>query len=427
MSRWLLLRRSATPLAASAVALTLGVSLLAGATGSAAPVTDRVEPVAAATQHSFRQVTTDAQLRTGTSQGVSVSGGSLRLASPLGTRTHAGKRWDYARWTSAWTDPGHGFSELLPSWQATTPAGTFVQVSARVASAGATSSWKVMGSWSSRDKVFRRSSAGAQSDAVASVATDLVRARPGVTLRRYQLRVDLLRETGRRTTPVVGSVQAVASRLGPVAATSTPLRVGRTLAVPAYSQMVHRGRYPQYGGGGQAWCSPTSLAMVLGYYRKLPPAGAYSWVSRSYSDRVVPHLARMVYDYGYRGAGNWAFNTAYAANRAGNAFVTRLGSLRDAERFIAAGVPLVASISFGSGQLRGAPISSTNGHLVVIAGFTRAGHVVVNDPAASSNAGVRRVYDRAQFERAWQTRSKGTVYVVHDAAHPLPQHRVSRG
>jgi hypothetical protein len=33
---------------------------------------------------------------------------------------------------------------------------------------------------------------------------------------------------------------------------------------------------------------------------------------------------------------------------------------------------------------------------------------------------VRRVYDRGQFERAWQTRSAGTVYVVRDAAHPLP-------
>ena len=31
------------------------------------------------------------------------------------------------------------------------------------------------------------------------------------------------------------------------------------------------GEYPQYGGGGEAWCSPTSTSMVLGYYEALPP------------------------------------------------------------------------------------------------------------------------------------------------------------
>ena len=79
----------------------------------------------------------------------------------------------------------------------------------------------------------------------------------------------------------------------------------------------------------------------------------------------------MTYDYDYDGAGNWPFNTAYAARLAGKAFVTRLRSLREAERFIVAGIPVVASISFGRGELDGAPISSTNGHLLVIVGFTQ--------------------------------------------------------
>ena len=94
--------------------------------------------------------------------------------------------------------------------------------------------------------------------------------------------------------------------------------------------------------------------------------------------------------------------------------------LREAERFIAAGIPLVASVSFSRGQLTGAPISATSGHLLVIAGFTSNGNVVVNDPAAPNNSSVRRVYDRGEFERAWLGRSSGTVYVVRDAAHPLP-------
>jgi hypothetical protein len=89
----------------------------------------------------------------------------------------------------------------------------------------------------------------------------------------------------------------------------------------------------------------------------------------------------------------------------------------------------VASVSFSSGQLSGAPISATNGHLLVIVGFTPSGDVVVNDPAASTDSGVRRTYDRGQFEDAWLKRypsgsslrgSGGMVYVIYDDAHPLP-------
>ena len=299
---------------------------------------------------------------------------------------------------------------------------TAVQVQARVRStAGKISKFKMLGTWSSRDDRFRRTSAGTQRDAVAWVNTDTLHG----GLRRRAQRLPAPRaaaaHSGSTATPTVRSVHAVASRPATAAqATSKPLYGGKTLAVPRYSQMIHRGQYPQYGGGGEAWCSPTSLSMILGYYKALPSKANYAWVNKSYADPWVDHVARPVFDYGYDGAGNWPFNTAYAASLTTNAFVTRLSSLREAERFIHAGIPLAASISFGKGGLNGAPISSTAGHLVVISGFTRAGKVVVNDPAAPNNSSVRRVYDRGQFERAWQTKSHGTVYVVRDAAHPLP-------
>jgi hypothetical protein len=196
------------------------------------------------------------------------------------------------------------------------------------------------------------------------------------------------------------------------------------LDVPRYSQMIHRGEFPKYGGGGEAWCSPTSTAMVLGYYGRLPAPSSYAWVGPR-TDPWVDEVARRTYDHAYKGTGNWPFNTAYAARLAGKAFVTRLRSLREAERFIVAGLPVVASISFGRGELDGAPISATSGHLLVIVGFTRTGNVVVNDPAASNASGVRRVYKRGQLERAWLGGSGGTTYVIHDAAHPLPGGRHS--
>ena len=373
--------------------------------------------------HAFRQVSTDAAWNAGTQEGTRVSGGSVTLGKPAGTLTYAGQRWSWARWTSWWVQPGQSFTQLIPSWNVVTPNGTWVQVQARVrSSTGRVSGWKVIASWATRDTGFRRTSAGRQADAVAGVSTDTLVAASGVSLTGYQLRILPLRSTSSTATPTVRSLQAVASRpSSALPATSRPLLPAKTLSVPRYSQMIHSGEYPQWGGGGQAWCSPTSLSMILGYYRSLPSHSNYAWVSSRYADPWVDHVARVVYDYGYDGAGNWAFNTAYAADLvSGDAFVTRLTSLREAEQFIAAGIPLAASISFSRGQLTGAPISATNGHLVVISGFTRSGDVVVNDPAAPNDASVRRTYDRGQFERAWLRNSSGTVYLVHDAARPLP-------
>jgi hypothetical protein len=412
------------PLRLQVLAFSLLLLLVAGAVLTDPVRHERARLIAATTgaEHAFRQITTDAAWAGGTNEGTRVASGSITMSRPVGTMAFAGTRWSWTRWTSWWVQPGQDFTQLVPTWNAVTPTGTWVQVQARVrSSAGAISGWKVMGSWATRDLGFRRTSSGVQADSVASVSTDTLVAAAGVTLTGYQLRVVPLRSTTSTATATVRSLQAVASRTAStVPATSRPLLPAKSLPVPTYSQMIHSGQYPQWGGGGQAWCSPTSLSMILGYYRALPASSNYTWVSSRYADRWVDHVARVVYDYGYQGAGNWAFNTAYAANLTYDAFVTRLTSLREAERFIAAGIPLAASISFSRGQLSGAPISATNGHLVVIAGFTADGDVVVNDPAASSDASVRRVYDRAQFERVWLQRSSGTVYVVRDAAHPLP-------
>jgi len=382
-------------------------------------------------QISYRSWDTVTQLREGTFDGTRATGGRLRISSPTARTTVAGRRYALGTWTSPWVRPRGGFTELVPSWASATPAGTLIQVRIRGAGPGGRrSSWDTLGRWTRTDRTFRRTSLGSQADDLARVATDtwLTSRR----LRSWQLRVSLLRRAGTSRTPEVGMVGAMASRL-PHARTVTRSRPGvargRVLAVPRYSQMTHVGEYPQYGGGGEAWCSPTATTMVLAYYRRLPAPAEYRWVNRSYDDRVVDHAARMTFDHGYDGTGNWPFNTAYAATRTGHAFVTRFASLRGVERFIRAGIPVVASITFGRGELPGAPISASNGHLVVIVGFTRAGHVVVNDPAASTRSGVRRSYGRGQFENAWLKRypagsgmrgSGGLAYVIRDGAHPLP-------
>ena len=127
-------------------------------------------------------------------------------------------------------------------------------------------------------------------------------------------------------------------------------------------------------------------------------------------DPEVDYTARFVYDYHYQGAGNWPFNAAYASERGLVADVTscttcRGGGLHQVR------IPLVASVAWKSNKLTGA-IKSTNGHLLVIGGFTRNGNVIAYDPAHDSDAEVRQVYDREEFERAWIPASGGIVYVI---------------
>ena len=77
------------------------------------------------------------------------------------------------RWTSPWVSPGFALSELVPSWAASTPEGTLVQVEVRGTSEGGTrSSWDTLGRWARGDATFKRTSVGSQTDDLARVATD---------------------------------------------------------------------------------------------------------------------------------------------------------------------------------------------------------------------------------------------------------------
>ena len=358
--------------------------------------------------------------RAGASSGLRLKHGALVLKDSSKRRAYHGTTYDVGSWTSPSVAPGFGLTQLVASWSAVTPKNSWVEIRVRVATSSAHSKWMVLGRWASSDKHVRRTSVPGQSDALGRVDVDTWKATSSAD--SYQLQVRLMRRAGASSaSPSVSFVGAVASRLpSSVPAVSAPgVASGIVLDVPRYSQMVHRGEFSQYGGGGEAWCSPTSTAMVLGYYGRLPPPGSYSWVG-SRPDPWVDEVARRTYDAAYEGTGNWPFNTAYAASRGLSAFVTRLRSLSEAESLIAAGIPVIASVSFSSGGLSGAPISSTAGHLLVIVGFTATGDVVVNDPAAASAPGVRRTYDRAQFESVWLGGSGGTAYVIHDAVHPLP-------
>ena len=373
----------------------------------------------------------------GTHAGTTVAADVLTMAEPAGTRTYddphddetASTTYDEATWTSPRVRPGFALTELVGSWNADTPDGTWVEVAVQgLADDGSTSKWYVLGRWSEDDSSFHPTSLSGQGDELATVAIDTLVTRTDRALVSFQLRVSLLREAGSTASPSVSMLGAMASRipdLKRIPASPTTMTETVALDVPAYSQEVHLGDYPQWDGGGEAWCSPTSTAMVLGYWGTGPSETDYAWVladDPGHQDPWVDHAARYTYDYNYDGAGNWPFNTAYAARFGLESFVTRLRSLTEAEQFIKAGIPLVVSVSFKESKLDGAGYG-TNGHLMTIVGFEADGDVIVNDPASHlipSNDEVRVVYDREQLENAWIGHTGGISYVIHPEDVALP-------
>jgi hypothetical protein len=336
---------------------------------------------------------------------VEVSGAAVDLAGltlPSAAEGTAGLALGPVRHTTA------PFRELIPSWNAETPPGSWIEVRlrAQMAADGRWTRWYELGSWASDSGPERRQSVKDQRDADGRVSTDTLML--GGPASAYQLALTL-RASDPTAPPSVSLAAVVASTPSSTARemASSGAAHGVTLTVPERSQMI-------YPNGGPVWCSPTSTSMVMAYWGER--------LGEASLNRPVPEVAAAVYDVVYRGNGNWPFNTAYAGQHGLTAYVSRMSSLVQVERWIEAGIPVVASLAWDPGELGNAAVPSTDGHLLVIVGFSPAGDVVVNDPAADPRRGlsVRRVYPRSQVERLWLTHSGGTVYLIYPPSVPPP-------
>ncbi|WP_329279535.1 peptidase C39 family protein [Streptomyces sp. NBC_01451] len=389
---------SAGPAAAGTPAATVGEA----AADSARPVDNRAW-------------TSSADWCAGTAKGTRVVAGArpgVAIGAPVGTvdytdpHTGGTAAWEYATWTS----PVHRLTvpatEVIASWNARTPAGTWLQVELTgTYSDGTATPWYVMGRWASGDQDIKRTSVDDQTDDRSTVWTDTFAIddpATGLRLVSYRLRLILYRKPGTTATPTVWRLGAMGSDVPDrfTVPASTPGPAGE-LIVPRYSQEIHSGQYPEYDNGGEAWCSPTSSQMIIEYWGRKPTAAQLAWVDPSYADPQVCHAARFTYDFQYGGCGNWPFNAAYAATYKDlQGVVTRLGSLTDLETLIAAGIPAITSQSFLKTELTGAGYG-TSGHLMTVIGFTADGDVIANDPFSATDEAVRRVYARREFENIW--------------------------
>ena len=143
-------------------------------------------------------------------------------------------------------------------------------------------------------------------------------------------------------------------------------------------------------------CSPTSLCMAL---NSLGVDVSLGTVLQSVFDQTVG-----IY-------GNWAFNTAAAGSLGMQSYVRRFSSLEELKDFVTPDSLVVASIAYKKGELDGAPMESTPGHLVLVRGWDKD-KILAADPAVATEESVLRAYDARQFAQAWLLNKQGAAYIV---------------
>ncbi len=331
---------------------------------------------------------------------------------PTGVNYYNGGSFYYGTLMSPEIHPGQPISSVIASWNAATPGKTWMAMHIRDLTPSGWSRWYSLPIWAADFSTVSRHSVKGSSDADAYVDTDTFILKNSRTTAAYQLRITLF-ATAPTETPSVRMVAAVSSKDRKTYPRAIPDATvwGRELNIPQRSQELPEYRGQGYGGGGEVWCSPTSTSMVMAYWGLTTADPALN--------QTVPDTAAGCYDSVYRGTGNWPFNTAHAATFGLTGYVTRFYSLSDAEPFIKAGIPLILSIAFKPGELPGAPISQTAGHLIVLRGFDKHGDAIVNDPAAPNNAAVRLVYPRTALENAW-SHSGRAAYVMYPEGYAAP-------
>ena len=357
------------------------------------------------------------------------SGGNLAITLTSGSQS--------GTWTSGVFTPEKPFNKLVTSWQAEAPGNSWIETHVQVQRTDGTwSNWYNMGNWAFANTVHpdgsitsQRGFAGEQADATGSVDQDTFWTNDGIWAKAYKIR-SVMHADGVKK-PVVRQLAAVTSDYllnAETGTSATTMTRQIDLPVPALSQYNHNNEYPQFDGGGAAWCSPTSVSMILRYYGKGPSAADIAALpadpvfdANQRRDGDVDYAVQHIFDNGYpeKNTGNWPLNTAYAASYGLNTSVRQYNSMQDLERWIKKGVPIVITLKWDNtdadpaNDLTGSSIDKTAGHLMVVRGFTKEGNVITNDPASpAGNQQVRHVYDRGQLEHLWLKAKGGTVYVI---------------
>ena len=281
------------------------------------------------------------------------------------------------RWTSEEVPAAFAFTELLPSWNVWAPPETGLRLEVRVRSARGQrwSPWLYLGSWgrtlpASKNVLTCRQGAVNVDYLALDTPADAYQVR--VEFQSFSLAdaaAPLLRRVAVCYSGVTGRPRPAVRADG----------WARDLNVPFHTQKDA----PKALSG--EICSPTSVTMVLAYWGV---------------ERPVVENALAIWDGENEIFGNWGRAVARAGELGLDGWLTRFRTWDEVKAQVAAGQPVIASIRFKNGAFPSAVMEQTNGHLIVVRGFTAAGDVIVNDPA-SRDKGNGAVYKAAELARAW--------------------------
>jgi len=168
-----------------------------------------------------------------------------------------------------------------------------------------------------------------------------------------------------------------------------PAGDGARLVVPAFSQMEEDAAIRH------RVCSPTCVAMVMAYH------GAPVAVADLAREMLQPELDLY---------GVWPAAIRAASRHGIGGYLLRFPDWAAAAWCLERRMPVIASVRYDAGELTGAAIAQTSGHLLVLTGYAE-GDVFVNDPAAPRSAEVARRYRLEELRRVWLGRS-GIGYVL---------------
>lgn len=306
------------------------------------------------------------------------------------------------------------FDNLILSWNADTPVGTYIGIEAQVLinkhNNPLWSDWLSFGTWNSNG-ISSSAPKALSSNELAYIETDTIKVKGtlGETAGAVRYKLTLTTEIPDKT-PCVKLIAGTYrnSKENPsefnLSSDFEPelIYLKKKLDVPCFSQMLQDSKI------ASVICSPTSVAMILNYYGlKLTPV----------------EVAEKVYDLEYKGYGNWPFNTAFAGSLGFEAYVLSCSSINDLKKEVYKGYPAAVSVKYKNSEkveatlpiIHAAPISKTYGHLIVVCGFTEEDneeYIIVNDPAAPSNEKVRVKYLLDEFEEAWQASGR-IAYIIH--------------
>lgn len=301
-------------------------------------------------------------------------------------------------WTSDETAAAFGFTNLIASFNVQTPGRTGVVLELRVEQDGTWSPWVYMQSWGSAllplDHPLKWEDGAVDVD-------EMFLNKPA---QKFQARVTLNSlDFDPKITPIVRRISVCYTGIvanpqlrQKIAPTTAPTNWARDLPVPFRGQGATDNPKAIRG----MICSPTSVSMVLGYYG---------------FDRPTADNAAAIYDTHHDLFGNWGRAISRAGEFGLDAWLARFRDWDHVKLEISQGHPVIASIRFSAGEVKGLLYKSTAGHLIVIRGFKPSGDVIVNDPA-SRDKGNGVVYPASELARAWFDNG-GVGYVIHG---PLP-------